>query len=266
MKALLLAAGYATRLYPLTLDKPKALLPVARRPIIDYILENIKRVKYIDEIFVVTNRKFYDNFREWLDEAKRRPPVSVIDDGTLSNDDRLGAIGDIAFAIKNKNIRDGLLVVGADNIFDAELSDFVKFAVSKKDSNCIGLYDLADKESAAKYGVVSIAPDGKVTDFQEKPKYPESTLISTCVYYFPGGKTALIKKYLDGGAAGNLKDASGNYIKWLKDNDLVYGYVLSGKWYDIGDIESYKKADEYFRGKKAKNWEGLDGGKERKCV
>ena len=245
MKALLLAAGYATRLYPLTLDKPKALLPVGPCPIVDYILQNIVRAKKIDEVFVVTNHKFFVHFKEWAQASDVSLKITVIDDGTISNEDRLGAIGDITFVIKNKNIKDDLLVIGADNIFEAELSDFLKFAVSKKDSNCVGLYDLGDKKLATQYGVVSIDKNNKVTGFQEKPKEPESTLISTCIYYFSAKKLGLFEKYL--ADKSHSKDASGNYIKWLSENDAVYGYVVSGKWYDIGDVESLKKADEEFK-------------------
>lgn len=245
MKALLLAAGYATRLYPLTLDKPKALLAVGSKQIIDYILFNIKRAKRIDRVFVITNRKFYMHFKTWAEGVKNILPVGVIDDGTLSNDDRLGAIGDIAFAIKKENIKDDLLVVGADNIFDFELADFLKFADLKNNPNCVGLFDLVDKKLATQYGVVSIDEEGKVIDFQEKPKEPKSTHISTCIYYFPKDRLGLFDKYLN--AAGNSKDASGNYVKWLSQNDSVYGYVVGGRWFDIGDLESYKKAGQEFK-------------------
>lgn len=244
MKALLLAAGYATRLYPLTLDRPKSLLEIGSKPIIDFILNKIAEIKEIDKVFVVTNHKFYPNFKQWAEGVKNRLSIGVIDDGTLSNDDRLGAIGDIEFVIKRKKINDDLLVVGADNIFDAELSSFAGFSISKRPSNSVALYDLSDKKMASKYGVVSIDKDGRVVDFQEKPAHPKSTLISTCIYYFSSEKLRLFDEYFSQGAT---KDASGNYIKWLKDNDAVYGYVLSGRWYDIGDLESYKKADEEFR-------------------
>src|SRR3990167_6352477 len=160
MKALLLAAGYATRLYPLTLDKPKPLLSVGKRPIIDYIIEKIKKIKAIDEIFVVTNHKFYKHFKIWARQNKiSHQRLIVIDDATTSNDDRLGSVGDIDFVIENQRVKDDLLVIGADNIFDAELSDFIKFSVLKKDSNSAGLYDLTDKKLASNYGVVCIDKD-----------------------------------------------------------------------------------------------------------
>lgn len=245
MKALLLAAGYATRLCPLTLDKPKALLPIGEQPIIDYILAKIRRVREIDEVVVVTNHKFYEHFKKWADGHRGLLTVSVIDDGTLSNDDRLGAIGDIEFAIRRKAIKEDLLVVGADNIFDAGLVNFIKFSTSKKAGGCVGLYDLADRKLATQYGVVSIDASGKVIDFQEKPQFPKSTFVSTCIYYFPAQKLKMFRKYLS--SASKSKDASGNYIMWLSKNDSVYGYVLSGRWYDIGDMKSYKKADKEFK-------------------
>lgn len=245
MEALLLAAGYATRLYPLTLDKPKALLPAGSAPIINRILLNIKNSRKIGRVFVITNHKFYGHFKAWAAGVKDIMPVDVIDDGTFTNGDRLGAIGDIAFAIKKENIKEGLLVVGADNIFDEPLGDFLKFAESKNGSNCVGLFDLADKRLAAQYGVASIDKEGRLTDFQEKPEQPDSTLISTCIYYFPSNKLGLFEKYLS--SSSNSKDASGNYIKWLSQNDSVHGYVVGGRWFDIGDIESYKKADQEFK-------------------
>jgi len=247
MKALLLAAGYATRLYPLTLDKPKALLNIGSQPMIDYIIEKIKRVREIDEILVVTNHKFYGCFQDWANRQTDKPTnrLTIIDDGTLSNDDRLGAIGDIEFAIRQKDIEEDLLVVGGDNIFETALIDFVEFATSKKPASCIALYDLADKKLATKYGVVSIDAKGRVTDFQEKPAQPKSSFISTCIYYFPLEKLKKFGEYLSDGSVS--KDASGNYIKWLSKNDSVYGYVVSGKWYDIGDLESYQKADKDFK-------------------
>ena len=240
MKVILLAAGYGTRLYPLTRDKPKPLLPVAGKPIIGYIILKLSRIKDIDGIFVVTNHKFCGHFQDWAKKWSGQFAIKTLDDGTLSNDDRLGAIGDIDFVIKKEGIKDDILVIGADNIFDAGFEDFIKFAVSKKGASCVGLYDLSDKQLATQYGVVSIDLNSRVVDFQEKPKSPKSTLISTCIYYFPSQKLKLFKDYL--GIQEHSRDASGNYIKWLKEVDSVYGYVLNGRWYDIGDMESYKKA------------------------
>ncbi len=244
MKALLLAAGYATRLYPLTLDKPKALLPIFGRPIIDVIVDKLDNIRQIDNIFAVTNHKFYFQFKQWTDSKNARRkvscPITVIDDGTLSNDDRLGAIADIEFVVKKEKIKDDILVIGADNIFQDKLSDFIKFAASKKDSSIVALYDLVSKDLAVRYGVVQLDCDNKIVDFKEKPKHPSSALISSCIYYFPVCQLERLKEYLKKDTA--AKDASGNFIKWLSANDRVFGYILKGKWYDIGDIESYKKA------------------------
>jgi len=246
MKALILAAGYATRLYPLTLDKPKALLPVGNKPIIDRIIEKIEAIGMIDEVIIVANHKFYKNFLDWSKTSVAGIKIKVLDDGTISNDDRLGAIGDIEFAIRKQAVREDLLVIGGDNLFDASLDGFVNFSITKKPYGCVALHDLNDKNLAKKYGVVSVDETRRITEFQEKPAEPKSTMISTCIYFFPQQGLNLFGKYLADSGIKFSKDASGNYITWLSLNYQVYGYCLDGEWYDIGGMESYKKADEHF--------------------
>lgn len=239
MKALILAAGYATRLYPLTKDKPKPLLPVGNKPIIEYIIDKINDIAAVDTIYIVTNDKFSQHFAEWSATAQSRAAIEIINDGTKNEDDRLGAIGDINFVIKNKNITDELLIVAGDNLFDCSLVDFVDFA-----GNNVGIvsYDIGDLDMATKYGVIAIDTNKQIISFEEKPKEPKSTLVSMGIYFFPKAHVSLIDKYLNREEA--KSDEPGNYICWLTENNKVLSYVWGGKWYDIGDLKSLEKADK----------------------
>jgi len=244
MKALILAAGYGTRLYPLTKNKPKPLLSVGSKPILGHIMDKILEIEAIDGVYIVTNEKFSSHFQTWASEAEYDVSIEVINDGTLTNADRLGAIGDIDLVLKSAGIKDDVLVVGGDNILEASLSDFVEFAKSKPAACSVGLYDLGSKDKASKYGVVAINSDKRVIDFQEKPAKPASTLIAMCVYFYPREKLFLFDEYMD---SPNSKDAPGNFIKWVYKRDVCYGYVFDGVWYDIGDMDSYTRANEEFR-------------------
>ena len=248
MKVIILAAGYAVRLEPLTLTTPKPLLPIGGRKLIDRILERLAGTKEIDSIYVVSNHKFFKNFEEWAKSSPHSGKISLIDDGTLTNETRLGAIRDLELSIKTKHINDDLLVIAGDNLFHLDLKDFLKFAKKHGNGVSIALYDVGSLEAAKRFGVVGIDKDRRVVDFEEKPRAPRSALISTGIYYFPKDKVSGIIKYAEHEAA-NL-DAPGYYIKWLSANDKVYGFSFSEKWYDIGDIESYKKADEEYAKKK----------------
>ncbi|MFH1847937.1 MAG: nucleotidyltransferase family protein [Candidatus Omnitrophota bacterium] len=246
MKVLILAAGYATRLYPLTKDQPKPLLKVGRYAILEHIFKKIESVEGVDAAYIITNTKFYSHFREWAEGADFGMPIEAIDDGTTTNDNRLGAIRDIEFVLKAKNIDDDLLVIGGDNIFEFSLKDFAAFAKGKRPASTLALYDLGDIKKASLYGVVKIDGRKEVVGFQEKPPQPESALVATCVYFFPKEKLKLLPEYI---ALGLKQDAPGNYIKWLAENDKVYGYVFSDAWYDIGDLKSLKDADEKYKAK-----------------
>ncbi|MBP7216671.1 MAG: nucleotidyltransferase family protein [Candidatus Omnitrophica bacterium] len=244
MKALILAAGYATRLYPLTKEFPKPLLEVEKKPIIDYIVEKIEGLSAIDEILVVTNSKFVGQFKVWAQARASSKPIRVIDDLTTSNDDRLGAIGDIHFALQDTNLCDDLLVIGGDNLFEDPLHDFLAFAQTHRSAPSIGIYDIQDITHANKYGVVKLSDDQRVVDFQEKPAKPQSTLVAMCVYYFPCDKLGLIKEYLT--LRQGKHDATGFYIDWLRQQVPVYAFLFKGRWYDIGDHAFYHKANTQF--------------------
>ena len=252
MKALIMAAGYATRLYPLTKDRAKPLLPIAGKPMIDYITDALDAVREIDRIYVVTNSRFSASFREWAGARKNviRTPIEVIDDGTVSDDDKLGAIGDIRFVLDRERVDDDLLVVLGDNLFDLDLKDIVTFFREK--GATVAAYDVRDREAAKLYGILAVDKNSRVVDFKEKPADPPSTLAAIGMYLFPREKLKLFRVYAE---EGNKMDAPGYYIRWLYQREAVYAYVFSGVWYDIGDLEMYRRADARYaaRGPEAKH-------------
>jgi len=239
MKALILAAGYATRLYPLTKEYPKPLLGVGKRPIINYIIDKLQALDDIDEIIVVTNSKFFPKFKKWRSHLHSKKHISLVDDLTKSHSDRRGAIGDMNFVINKKHLKDDLLVVGGDNLFSGDLKEFLSF-VKGNPSPVIGAYNIKDIRQAKKYGVIKLGSKFKLIDFKEKPENPKSTLIAMCLYYFPKGKLRLIKEYLN--SKTDKHDATGFYIDWLRKKVPVYGFTFDGFWYDIGDHEFYNEA------------------------
>jgi len=247
MKCLILAAGYATRLYPLTLDRPKPLLPLAGRPAIDHIIERIDEIAEVETILVVTNEKFFKQFQSWQEDYSAGKVVKVLNDRSLSEEDRLGAIGDIDFVLKEEGLDNDLLVIAGDNLFESGLREFVDFARQRIPASSIGLYNLKDKEAVKRYSQVRLGANNRIIEFEEKPKDPTSTLVAKCIYFFPKGKLGKIAEYI---ASGGQIDAPGHYISWLCRRDEVYGFTFCGKWYDIGNYETYKEADEGFRLKK----------------
>ncbi len=247
MKALILAAGYATRLYPLTQNTPKPLLKLRTRPIIDYILEKIEQVGDINRISVVTNNKFYAQFDEWLTPKLAYSPERyiLINDGSNTVEDRLGAIGDISLAIEKGKIEDDLLIVAGDNLFDFNLNDFIKFGLEKKPSHSICLYLPNNNPDFSRFGIAQINESSQVVDFEEKPEIPKSNLIATCIYFIPKEKLYLITKYL---RDGNHNDTPGSYMRWLAKNDEVYGRICDGTWFDLGDFDAISEALLYLNG------------------
>ncbi|MCX5711670.1 MAG: nucleotidyltransferase family protein [Candidatus Omnitrophica bacterium] len=245
MKALILAAGYATRLYPLTKHFPKPLLEVNKKPIINYIVDKLSRVEECDEIFVITNSKFFPKFKKWAKTVKSSKKIIVVNDMTRSLKDKRGAIGDMYYAIIKKKIKDDFLVVGGDNLFDEDLHGFMGFALSKYPHPSMGVFNIRDKRKACNYGVIKLDSCGKIIDFQEKPKHPASTNVAMCLYYFPAKKLELVGEYLS--SRSNKNDATGFYIDWLRKKESVFGYVFNGKWFDIGKLEFYKKAENSFK-------------------
>ncbi len=251
LTAVILAAGYATRLYPLTLNIPKPLLRV--RPgqsVIDFIVDQLEPIRGLREIVVVTNDKFAGDFRRWARGRRTRRPITVLNDGTHSNEDRLGAIGDLYFAVRKKKIEGDLFVAGGDNLFDRGFARFVDFARGRRPYAALGLFDIRDRKEATRFGVVCAGAQGRVRGFEEKPARPKSTLVATCLYYFPKETHRLLKRYIDD--PHTVKDAPGNLIRWLMEHDRVFGCTLrQGHWYDIGHFDSYREVIARFNRIKA---------------
>jgi len=245
MKALILAAGYATRLYPLTINQPKPLLPVGGRPMIDYIMDKLESILELDKVYVVTNNRFFKSFEAWASKHPSSKEIIIVNDKTLTNEERLGAIGDIELVIKEKKISDGLLIIAGDNLFAFKMEKFLEFAKTHAPNCSIVLHNIGTLEEAKKYGVVKIDENNKLLSFAEKPPEPESTLVAICLYYFPKDKLSRVAEYL---GQSKHKDAPGTYISWLVKNDNVYGFIFDAEWYDIGDKDIYEKVKDSYKG------------------
>jgi glucose-1-phosphate thymidylyltransferase len=242
MKAIILAAGYATRLRPLTDSIAKQLLPIGGRPMLDWVCDKVDEVA--DEIHLVTNTRFAASFEKW---ASSRESVAVHDDGTSSNEDRLGAIGDIAFVLERTGIDDDLLVIAGDNLFDFALPNMAAFWEMKSvgaQASVVAVYDCGDIELATHYGVVEVDADDRLVGFEEKPSEPASTLVATATYLYHRAHVPLVGRYL---ADRNPPDQPGPLVAWLYPQEPVYGYRFDGEWYDIGSPEQLLEADNRWR-------------------
>ena len=243
MKCLILAAGYATRLYPLTKDRPKPLLEVAGKPIMDWIMEKVDPLREVDEVFVITNDKFLGHFQAWASVSEYDTPIRVVSDGTGSEEIRLGAIGDIAFAIEHLNIHDDLMIIAGDNLFEFDLPLLVE-RFNKNRSHVIAARNLDDRELAKRFGILTVDADGKVTDFEEKPEHPKSTLASTLTYIFPREKLHLVSWFL---THNDSKDRAGDYLAWLHKVERLEALVFDEQWFDIGSFDQLKEANQFYR-------------------
>ena len=240
MNALLLAAGYATRLRPLTENFPKPLVPVGGKPMADHILERIREVGEVGSVHVVTNARFAGSFADWA----RERDVEVHDDGTTSDEDKLGAIGDIDFVIQRAGLdSDDLLVVAGDNLFDFSLAEYVDWWRGK-DGSAIAVYDVGDLGLAKKYGIVELDENERVVSVVEKPTEPRSTLAATATYIYRRNHVRLFRTYLE---EGNSPDAPGNFVVWLHTRAPVYAYRFAGDWMDIGGHQELLEADNKLR-------------------
>ena len=214
MNVLILAAGYATRLYPLTLTKAKPLLDVAGKPMIEWVLDNLAPVPGIETVYVVTNNKFAHDFETWAEQYQRRPGkprLKIINDGSKDDSDKLGAIGDMNLVLARENLgRDDLIIVAGDNLFSEPLTDFV--AQARGSEATLATYDVGDLEAIKKYSAITTDADGILTSFEEKPAEPKSTLTGIALYYFSRDTVPLFTTYI---AAGNNPDQPGRFIQWL---------------------------------------------------
>jgi glucose-1-phosphate thymidylyltransferase len=243
VKALILAAGYATRLYPLTLDRPKALLPVGGKPMLDHLMEQLEQVEGLDEVYVVTNSKFAEAFREWA-AARSGLPLRIIDDGTVDDDSKLGAIGDLDLTIREAELDDDLIVLAGDNLFSESIAPFPVFAL-RKGGPALGVYDVGDLDTIRRYSVIELDEDDRVTKLEEKPERPRSTLAGIALYFYPRSALRYVREYLKDG---NNPDQPGRLVQWLYPRTAVYGWRVPGRWFDVGSKETLAEADRAFTG------------------
>ena len=245
MKILILAAGYATRLYPLTLTKPKPLLDVAGRPMIEHVLDHIAPIPGIDRVYVVTNDKFAAPFQQWADgyrATKSKLNFTIINDGSTDDTNKLGAIGDLNLVLEREQVDDDLIVVAGDNLFSESIEAFGKFC-REKNAPVLGVYDVGDLESIKKYNAITIDDGGRITYFEEKPKVPQSTLTGIALYFYPRATLPLIRQYV---AEGNNPDQPGRLVQWLYPRTPFYTWRVPGLWFDIGSKETLAEANEIF--------------------
>jgi glucose-1-phosphate thymidylyltransferase len=250
MKIIILAAGYATRLYPLTLTRPKPLLAVAGKPMIDHVLDNLAAINGIERIYIVSNAKFAGQFQQWADNYRARKAkldFTIVNDGSTDEANKLGAIGDLHLVLGREHVDDDIIVVAADNLFSHSLEVFGKFC-RQKNAPVLAVYDVGNLEEIKKYNAITMDDTGKITFFEEKPKQPASTVTGIALYYYPKSILPLIKQYI---AEGNNPDQPGRLIQWLYPRTPVYTWRVPGIWYDIGSKEALEEANRVFAKAKA---------------
>lgn len=243
MKALILAAGYATRLYPLTINTPKALLKIDGKPIIDFIVEQINKIDDVSEIIIITNHKFYRLFEEWMLKSSSIKPITVIDDRTTSESDRLGAIGDIVYTIRDRKIDDEMLIIASDNFFTYDLKDCYNYFKSKN-ADCVCAKNIESNESLSRYGIAVLDNESKITNIEEKPEKPKSNTVVYATYFYTKNTVKMFEDYY---IHSNKNDSPGCFLEWLYKISPVYAYLFDGECYDIGTPESYEQVCNSFQ-------------------
>jgi glucose-1-phosphate thymidylyltransferase len=248
MKAVILAAGYATRLYPLTHKTPKPLLPVAGRPMIEYVFDSLAPIREIEHIYVVINQKFLRDFKVWaadyrMHRAKHK--FTLFNDGSTDHSDKLGAIGDLHLTLARKKIEDDVIVVAGDNLFSKTLEGFGKFCRTRREP-VLGVYDVGNLEDIKRYNSIGIDDDSRITFFEEKPKHPTSTLTGVALYFYPEKTLPLIHQYV---AEGNNPDQPGRLVQWLYPRVPFHTWRVPGTWHDIGSKETLEEVNRIFAGK-----------------
>ena len=241
MKCLILAAGYATRLYPLTENFPKPLLKVGDKTILDWLIEDIDTSGLVDGYVVISNHKFAHIFEEW---AVCRPRVSVLDDGTESNETRLGAVRDIQFAIDSLELDDDLLIIAGDNLLDFSLVRFIEYA-REKGTSCVMRYFEPSEEKLHKTGVATVDDNDLILEMEEKPAHPKSHWCCPPFYFYRRNDVPLVQVGIDRGCG---VDAPGSFIAWLSGETPVHAWAMPGRRYDIGNLSSYEEVQRTYRG------------------
>ena len=242
MKCLILAAGYATRLYPLTENFPKPLLTVGDKTILDWLVDDIDTLGAIDEYVVISNHRFIEHFNKWA--LSKSQKVTVVDDGTETNETRLGAVCDIKFAIDKLHIDDDMLVIAGDNVLDFSLTKFISYAKEKGTSAIMRYYE-SRPERLRKSGVVTVDDDDLVLEMREKPEEPKSEWCAPPFYFYTAADSKLIDAAISDGCG---TDAPGSYISWLCKRSSVHAMKMPGKRYDIGNLESYEEVCQNYKG------------------
>jgi len=245
MNVVILAAGYATRLYPLTLTRPKPLLPVAGKPMIDYVLDNLAPMGGIDRVYVVTNARFAGQFQEWADGCHTGHPklaFTIVNDGSTDDSNKLGAIGDLHLVMTREKLGDDMVVVAGDNLFSQSLEAFGAFS-RKRNAPVLAVYDVGSLEEIRKYNAITMDAEGRITFFEEKPKNPTSTITGIALYYYPRAALPLINQYM---AEGNNPDQPGRLVQWLYPRTPFYTWKVPGIWFDIGARDTLEEANAIF--------------------
>lgn len=246
MHVIIPVAGYATRLYPLTENTPKALLPINGITILDTILENAEKISVVNKVTLVSNDKFCENFKSWAKTYKGRLHISIINDKTTTNEERLGAIGDINLAIESKNIDEDILVLAGDNYFTYDLKKVYEYYKEMNTNLIIGSRVGNEILKQRKYGIVEIDSTGKVIGFEEKPENPKSNIVVPAIYFYKKETVPLFRVFLN---EGNNKDAMGGIISYLYSRTPIHCYFADGEFTDIGTLETYNELNKKLRSK-----------------
>ena len=245
MKLIILAAGYATRLYPLTLNQPKPLLPVAGKPMMEHVVDNIGTIRAIDHAYIVTNAKFVTHFENWAMSYKRpnlQFGFTIVNDHSTDDSNKLGAIGDLHLVLTKFELNEDIIVIGGDNLFSHDLAAFGDYC-QQKNAPVTGVYDVGDLEQIKKYNAIEIDQDERIEFFEEKPQVPRSTLTGIALYFYPRATLPLIHQYI---AEGNNPDQPGRLVQWLYPRVPFYAWKVPGLWYDVGSIETLEEANRVF--------------------
>ncbi|MHA0858301.1 nucleotidyltransferase family protein [Paenibacillus sp. CMAA1364] len=242
MIALILAAGYATRLYPLTLDKPKSLLPIGKQSILDYMIDELEQLEEITQIYIVSNDKFYQAFVDWRESRVTDARIRIINDGTTTVENKLGAVGDIHYVIEKEHIEEDLMVLAGDNIFTFDLRDYIQFFY-KEDRDSVLVQQLDKLQDLQRVGVVELDHEQNVLSFEEKPVHPKTNMGVFAIYIYRKDTLPLFDQYLN---EGHNPDAPSYFPEWLHSRKEIKAYRADGKSYDIGTHQAYHEVQELF--------------------
>jgi len=244
MVCIILAAGYATRLYPLTENFPKPLLEINGKSILDHLLDDLDTSEKITKYIVVSNHRYFEHFKNWRNNKTLKGEIVVLDDGSESNETRLGAVKDVQFAIEKESINDDVVVIAGDNVLDFSLCSFLDYFEEKK-ATCVMRYYEENIEKLKKSGVVKVSCDGKVLNMEEKPASPKSNWCVPPFYVYAKRDVGMVKKGIDEGCG---TDAPGSFIAWLCEQTTVYAMEMPGTRFDIGNLDSYENAKKTYTG------------------